>query len=181
MVRLVHPDLPSTGKCDVNKPSPGLLMDCRAWYPLLLHRRQKRDDVVADQVELVLPVRFSGMERNLRGWQSKNQPATAHINVRKLQDVAEECAIGDRIGGIDHGVCADDHGLESLFGKLLPVEAYLGSVRESQVNVAQPARLVGDVQADANRARTRKSIFGDRGSTQALVRQIVDAKHLRLV
>src|SRR5262245_48671070 len=115
MVSLVHPDLPATGKCDVNKPSPRLLVDCGARYLLLLHRRHKCNDIVADQIELVLPVRFSGMERNLRGWQTKDQPATANINVRKLQDIAEERAIGIRIGGIDDGVCADDHGLGTSF------------------------------------------------------------------
>src|SRR5215510_2094335 len=119
MVGLVHPDLPSTGKCNVNKPSPRLLVDCGAWYLLLLHRRDKRNDVVADQVELVLAVRFSGMERNLRGWQTKDQPATANIYVRKLQNVSEKRAIGIRIGRIDDRVCADDHGLGPPFAQLL--------------------------------------------------------------
>src|SRR5262245_6669753 len=115
MVCLVHPDLPSTGKGNVNKPSPRLLADCGARYLLLLHRRHKRNDVVADQVELGLPVRFSGMERNLRGWQTKDQPATANIYVRKFQDVAEERAIDVRIGGIDDGVSTDNHGLGPPF------------------------------------------------------------------
>src|SRR5262252_214672 len=115
MVRLVHADLPSAGKCDVNNPSPSLLADCGARYLLLLHRRQERNDVVADQVELVLPARCSGMERNLRGWQGKDQPATADIYVPKFQDVAEEHAICVRISGIDDGVCADDHGFGPPF------------------------------------------------------------------
>src|SRR5262245_40436979 len=150
MVGLVHPDLPSAGKCDLHKPSPRLLVDCRARYLLLLHRRHKRSDVVADQVELVLPVRFSGVERNLRGWQTKDQPATANIDVREFQDVAEERAIGIRIGGIDDGVCADDHGVGTSFR---PIGTRKGKRGTLDPMLAWAARLRPGIGLESTMAR----------------------------
>jgi len=70
--------------------------------------RQRLLDVVAQQVELVLPQPVSGVYGDL-GWrQLEDQPATADVNPGKSEHVADEDPIGLRVGAVEDDMCSVD-------------------------------------------------------------------------
>jgi hypothetical protein len=70
--------------------------------------RQRLLDVVAQQVEVVLPRPVSGVYGDL-GWrQLEDQPATADVNPRKSEHVADEDPVGLRVGAVEDDMCSVD-------------------------------------------------------------------------
>jgi hypothetical protein len=70
--------------------------------------RQRLLEVVAQQVELVLPQPVSGVYGDLGGRQLEDQPATADVNPGKSEHVADEDPIGLRGGAVEDDMCSVD-------------------------------------------------------------------------
>jgi hypothetical protein len=77
--------------------------------------RQRLLDVVAHQVELVLPQPVSGVYGDL-GWrQLEDQPATADVNPAESEYVADEDPVGLRVGAVEDDMCSVDQGSPRSF------------------------------------------------------------------
>src|SRR6266568_9570194 len=76
--------------------------------------RQRLLDVVAHQVELVLPLSISGMDGDL-GWrQLEDQPAITGVDPGKSEYVADKDPIGLCVGAIENDMYSVDHVFPSL-------------------------------------------------------------------
>src|SRR5712691_9040282 len=76
--------------------------------------RQRLLEVVAHQVELVLPQPVRGVNGDL-GWrQLEDQPAIAGVDPGKSEHVADEDPVGLRVGAVENDMCSVDHGSSLL-------------------------------------------------------------------
>jgi len=71
--------------------------------------RQRLLDVVAHQVELVLPLPVCGMHGDLGGRQLEDQPAITGVDPCKSEHVTYEDPISLRVGAVENDVCSVDH------------------------------------------------------------------------
>src|SRR5437016_5740395 len=71
--------------------------------------RQRLLDVVAHQVELVLPQAVSGVDGDLGGRQLEDQPATSGVDPAKSEHVADEDPVGLRVGAVEYDMCSVNH------------------------------------------------------------------------
>src|SRR6266851_6230005 len=71
--------------------------------------RQRLLDVVAHQVELVLPRPVSRVYGDLGRRQLEDQPATAGVDPSKSEHVADEDPVGLRVGAVENDMCSVDH------------------------------------------------------------------------
>jgi hypothetical protein len=70
--------------------------------------RQRLLEVVAQQVERVLPEPVSGVYGDLGGRQLEDQPATADVNPRESEHVADEGPVGLRVGAVEDDMYSVD-------------------------------------------------------------------------
>ena len=76
--------------------------------------RQRLLEVVAHQVELVLPQPVRGVNGDL-GWrQLEDQPAIAGVDPGKSEHVADEDPVGLRVGAVENNMCSINHVAPSL-------------------------------------------------------------------
>lgn len=120
---LVEADLASAGQAKRGLASPIRLFDGRANHLLSPQRLDGCRQVIAHQVEnrpqeippsvclSAGPVR--GMEGNLGGRQSKNQPALAGIHVTKTENVAKEGPVCPGVRAVKQDVSTKNHGEKS--------------------------------------------------------------------
>ena len=73
-------------------------------------------DGVTQQVEFLKTALVSRVNREFRWWKGKDKPVVSNINVRKLQNVSDECAVFVGIGAIDNGMASSNHWTELLLG-----------------------------------------------------------------
>ena len=73
-------------------------------------------DGVTQQVEFLKTALVSRVNREFRWWKGKDKPVVSNINVRKLQNVSDECAVFVGIGAIDNGMASSNHWIEILLG-----------------------------------------------------------------
>ena len=73
-------------------------------------------DVVTQQVEFLNTVFVRRVNGEFRWWKGKYKPVVSYINVRKLQNVSDECAVFVGIGAIDNGMASSNHWTELLLG-----------------------------------------------------------------
>src|SRR6266566_3880196 len=71
--------------------------------------RQRLLEVIAHQVELVLPQPLGWMYCDLGGRQLEDQPAIAGADACKSEHVTDEDPISLRIGAVENDVCSVDH------------------------------------------------------------------------
>src|SRR5208282_2952435 len=110
MFWLVDADFAAAGERERGELSPTLLVYIRDSYVLRLQIVQRCGEVVAHEVELVLVVLFGIVECGFGGREGEDQPAVACVNGREFEDIAKEGAVGFGVFGVDHDVCAVDHG-----------------------------------------------------------------------
>src|SRR5262245_47083571 len=111
VTRLIDAQLAAAGQGDAGDQAVTLVLDRSASDLVLLHPADEPGDVVAHQIELVHVVRSRRMDGELGGGQPENQPAVADVDVRELEDVAQEGAVGRRVLAVDDGMSANDHGV----------------------------------------------------------------------
>src|SRR5687768_15049364 len=140
MARLVNAELAATGKRKLGQQPPAHVLHRPAGDVLLLHLRGERCDIVAHQIELMQVIFIRRMDGDFRRRQSEDEPAVADIDVRQLQDVPEELAVGRGIRAVDDGMRPSDHGKSLLAGRdsVEPkMEPKLCSVRLDRVSPYQ--------------------------------------------
>src|ERR1700726_1452248 len=71
--------------------------------------RQRLFNVVAHQVELVLPQLISRVYGDLGGRQLEDQPATSSVDRGKSEHVADEDSVGLGVGAVENDMCSVDH------------------------------------------------------------------------
>src|SRR5438874_2595075 len=76
--------------------------------------RQRLLDVVAHQVELVLPRPVSGVNGDLGRRQLEEQPAITGVDPGKSEHVADEDPVGLRVGAVENDMCSVNHVSPSL-------------------------------------------------------------------
>jgi len=57
---------------------------------------------------VVLHAAVGGMDTELRRSGAEDQPPVARVDVRQLEDVAQESAVGVRVGAVEDRMRADD-------------------------------------------------------------------------
>src|ERR1019366_3306311 len=108
MFGLVQADSAATGQRQLRQDSPAFLFYTAELHVVALQRLHGGLQVVAHEIQFVPVVFFIGMERRLGGWQRKNQPTVSGIDWGKLEDVAEELAVGFGVFAVDDDVSAGD-------------------------------------------------------------------------
>jgi hypothetical protein len=73
-----------------------------AFDVVLIHLSDEGGDGVTQQVEFLKTALVSRVNREFRWWKGKDKPVVSNINVRKLQNVSDECAVFGGIGAIDN-------------------------------------------------------------------------------
>jgi hypothetical protein len=109
MAGLVNAQLAAAGERDLGKLTPTHALDRTARNSLLHHCRDEGIDVGAHEVELVNIVPPRWMNRQLRWWEAKDEPAVPNVDVREPQDVAKKRPVHFGFPAVDYRVCADDH------------------------------------------------------------------------
>src|ERR1700694_1146320 len=140
MARLVHHEASPVGEDDrrgaSETPFGYFAVEADA---LVAECRNRRVDVVAHQIELVVPGFLSGMNAELGGWQREDQPAVTGVDGRKLEHVAKETAYGISVGREHERVHAGDH---QRSRRKVALRRYSSSVRASMydMELRSPAR-----------------------------------------
>ena len=114
MPRLIDAERPTARQRKLREQTPALVLHRATGDLALLHLRNERLDIVAHEIELVHVVLVGRMHRNLRRRQSEDEPSVAHIDVRQLEHVAQESAVGIRVRAVDNRMRSDDHGRPPL-------------------------------------------------------------------
>jgi hypothetical protein len=108
VARLVHGDLPAARQRHLGEVAPPLGLHRSTRDLALLHLREERLDVCAEEEELVHVVALERMHRDL-GWREREgEPAAAHVDPLETEHVAEERAVGVGIGAVQDDVRAVD-------------------------------------------------------------------------
>src|SRR5688572_6071110 len=143
MARLVNAELAATGKRKLGQQPPAHVVHRTARNFLLLHLRGERCDIVAHQIELMQVIFIRRMDGDFRRRQSEDEPAVADIDVRQLQDVPEELAVGRGIRAVDDGMRSSDHGKSLLVGRdSVEPNGITSVLRAARQSLALPARPV---------------------------------------
>ena len=93
VLRLVKPNLTSTGKLDLCRKAPPGFLHFRALHPSLRQGHHFHFQIVAQEVHLVPATRIRGVKGSFGLRQSKDQPATPGIHIFKPQNIAEKCPV----------------------------------------------------------------------------------------
>ena len=107
MFGLIEGKFAATRQRDGCENSPRLLADAGSADALAFELAHRRLEVVAHQVQ-PMPAVVAWMNRELSRWQSEDEPAIASIDGVEAEDVAEEGAIGSRVGAVDDHMSAAD-------------------------------------------------------------------------
>src|SRR3984893_9074252 len=92
---LVHGDVATVGEDDRRGAAEAPFGDFAVEFNALVAKRgHRRVDVVAHQIELMVPGFLGGMNAELGGWQREDQPTVTGVDGRKLEHVAKETAYG---------------------------------------------------------------------------------------
>jgi len=110
MPGLIHAQLSAAWQDDLREEAPAFILDVATGDVPLSHVSDKGLYVVAQQKELMRALLASFVQADLRRRQAKDHEAAACIDAAELESIAEECAIGAGIRGVDDGMRADDHG-----------------------------------------------------------------------
>jgi len=103
---LVDAEARPTGQRDMGGEAPALVRDRLSFYLLLAEAADQGLYIVAHEVEFGgrCCLQFCRMEADFRGREARNQPATAGINRRKAEDIANKSTIRFGISAEDHNV-----------------------------------------------------------------------------
>src|ERR1700733_4935951 len=101
MPRLVNADSRASRERQIGQQAPALFAHRLALNRAVLHFLYERAHILAHEIELVACCALSGMERDLRWRQRKDQPAAARIDMGQLQYVAQEPPVGRVVTAID--------------------------------------------------------------------------------
>src|ERR1700691_786219 len=126
MLGLIEADLAASRKNDRGQAAPAFFFYLTTLHLLRSQRFHRRLQVVAHKVKLVQVVLLGGMKSRLGRRQRKNQPPVTSINGGKVEDIAEESAVGVRIFAGENDVGPGDHRrllLASLNGEHLSPSA----------------------------------------------------------
>ena len=120
MAWLVHSDLAAAGQAKARKPPPPLLGDVLGELNALGAKVSHGGlYVVAHEVQLLSGWTVGGMHGQLRWGQLEDQPPTAGVHMRLLQDISEEGAVRFRVTAEHDDMAAVDHVLR-LRGAMMP-------------------------------------------------------------
>src|SRR6186713_3576460 len=124
MAWLIHPDLAAAGQAKPGEPSPTLLGDVlrelNAPAAKLAHGGLH---VVAHEVQLLARRTVRGMHGQFRRRELEDQPSTARIHARLLENVGEERTVRFRIAAVQDDVASVDHSTTLRGDKMCPTGA----------------------------------------------------------
>jgi len=109
VARLIQTKFTSTGQLDHHNRPPALFNGSRALDLLQLELLDRRLDVVTHHIEFVRAVLFRRVNSHFGRWEGEDEPAFTSINMRKIQDVAEEPSVSLGIRAVDDSVCSRYH------------------------------------------------------------------------
>src|SRR5262249_14564649 len=109
MARLIDTQLSAAGKSDLREQAPTQVLNRAGCNALLFQLLDEGLDIVAHEIKLMNVVLLRGMYCNLCWRQSEDQPAASNIDVRKMQHIAQECAVRLRIRAVNDRVSTRDH------------------------------------------------------------------------
>src|ERR1044071_2759922 len=109
MSRLIHTELPTAGQCYACEQTPTLVSHGVADDLLAVHRSYEDLHIGTHQVELVDVVSVVFMYGHLRGRQAKNYISPSGVDAGQLENIAQEDAVGVRIGAADDTVRSNNH------------------------------------------------------------------------
>src|SRR5258707_15454940 len=151
MLRLIKPDLASTGKPHLRNGTPSCFLNLRACNARLREGSHLGFQAVAQEIEFVGTIHIGWVERGFCWRQGENQPTMTCIHGFKPEDVAEECAVRlDVFTATDH-VSAKNH-LPSKAMSGLIIHRALTSISFA-TSVSERFSLV--MVKSSNRARSR--------------------------
>jgi hypothetical protein len=96
MLRLIKPDLASTGEPHPRNGTPPLFLNVRALNSLLCEGSHFGFEIVAHEIEFVRATFIGRVNCGFRRGQGEDQPAMTGIHGFEIEDIAEKCAV--RIG-----------------------------------------------------------------------------------
>src|SRR6266404_3856293 len=108
MLRLIKPDLASTGKPHLRNRSPSRFLHLRARNALVRERSHLGFQAVANKIKFVETL-LGRVERDFRWRQREDQPTMPRIHGFEPEDVAEKCAVRLRVFTVDNHVSARNH------------------------------------------------------------------------
>src|SRR5208283_1090128 len=106
---LVEAQLAAAGQLDPGEDAPALILRLRARDAFGSQLLDLCLNVVANEVELMGAILIGVVKAGFQRRQGEEEPVVAGVHVGKLQNVAEEVAIGDPILGKNDNMGAIDH------------------------------------------------------------------------
>jgi hypothetical protein len=107
---LVESDLATAGQPKLRQQAEALVADLlRELDPLGAQLLDRRANVLAHQVQLVVGIAVSGMSGKLGGREGEDQPPSAGIDRGEIEHLAKEGSVRSSIAGENDRVNADDH------------------------------------------------------------------------
>lgn len=93
MPRLIDADRSASRQSQLSEQAPAAVENGRARNSLHFHLLREFIDIIAQQVQLVRRVSFSGVDGKFGRGQGKDQPAVANIYMRELERIPEKLSI----------------------------------------------------------------------------------------
>src|SRR4029077_2747102 len=109
MLRLIQPDLASSGQPHFRNGTPSFFVNFRALHALLRQCSDLRFQVIAHEVEFMDRILLRWVECGFWGRQGKDQPTMPRIHGFEPEDVTKKCAVGLDVFAVDNHVSAKNH------------------------------------------------------------------------